>query len=289
VTGLRSRALGSTIADSSGAVSAQYSYNAYGIPTNTSNDAYMFTGRRYDFENSTYHYRNRAYNPSLGRFMQPDPIGTDGGINLYEYAAGDPINKTDPMGTCLEDACVGEAALLIAAANGAIALAPEEGPALAERMQAFGESAQALGEAAYTRLMPYAYQATNFVNTNRWGSAAYGLGNQLIGGEETPEVYGPKSAEVYVQYGAMAGKIFNATRDYLESHEELESEARLHEQSVQAEISGLAPGISYNPLQPISEVSVNTPATSAGQANVGAVGGGSGNWSAFGLNSSSLK
>jgi RHS repeat-associated protein len=60
----------------------------------------MYTGRRYDFENSTYHYRNRTYNPSLGRFMQPDPTGTDGGINLYEYAAGDPINKTDPTGNC---------------------------------------------------------------------------------------------------------------------------------------------------------------------------------------------
>jgi hypothetical protein len=31
--------------------------------------------------------------------MQPDPIGTDGGINLDEYAGSDPINKSDPMGT----------------------------------------------------------------------------------------------------------------------------------------------------------------------------------------------
>ena len=82
-----------------GTVSAQYSYSTYGLPTNTSNDAYMFTGRRYDFESGLYHYRNRSYNAPLGRFMQPDPIGTAGGINLYEYAGGDPINKTDAMGT----------------------------------------------------------------------------------------------------------------------------------------------------------------------------------------------
>jgi hypothetical protein len=37
--------------------------------------------------------------PNLGRFMQPAPIGTDGGFNLYEYGGSDPINKTDPMGT----------------------------------------------------------------------------------------------------------------------------------------------------------------------------------------------
>ena len=102
--------LGSTAADThGGTVTAQYSYSTYGLPTNTGNDAYMFTGRRYDFESGLFHYRNRSYNASLGRFMQPDPIGTDGGINLYEYAGGDPINKTDPQGTVVLPA----AALLV--------------------------------------------------------------------------------------------------------------------------------------------------------------------------------
>ena len=62
----------------------------------------MFAGRRYDFETGLYHSRNRAYHPAFGRFMQPDPIGTAGGINLYEYAASDPINKTDPNGYCAD-------------------------------------------------------------------------------------------------------------------------------------------------------------------------------------------
>jgi RHS repeat-associated protein len=44
------------------------------------------------------HLRARAYAPNLGRFIQPDPIGTAGGINLYAYAGGDPVNAIDPLG-----------------------------------------------------------------------------------------------------------------------------------------------------------------------------------------------
>jgi RHS repeat-associated protein len=42
--------------------------------------------------------RNRYYDPVSGQFTQQDPIGIAGGLNLYGYANGDPINFSDPFG-----------------------------------------------------------------------------------------------------------------------------------------------------------------------------------------------
>ncbi len=42
--------------------------------------------------------RNRYYDPNTGRFTQMDPIGLAGGLNLYGFAGGDPINFSDPFG-----------------------------------------------------------------------------------------------------------------------------------------------------------------------------------------------
>jgi RHS repeat-associated protein len=42
--------------------------------------------------------RNRYYDPTSGRFTQEDPIGLAGGLNLYGFAGGDPVNFNDPYG-----------------------------------------------------------------------------------------------------------------------------------------------------------------------------------------------
>jgi uncharacterized protein RhaS with RHS repeats len=46
--------------------------------------------------------RARWYDPSTGMFLSTDPLGVAGGdLNLYGYVGRDPINASDPTGTCI--------------------------------------------------------------------------------------------------------------------------------------------------------------------------------------------
>jgi RHS repeat-associated protein len=40
----------------------------------------------------------RLYDPAVGRFLNPDPIGFAGGLNLYGYCGGNPVGLVDPSG-----------------------------------------------------------------------------------------------------------------------------------------------------------------------------------------------
>ena len=65
----------------------------------------IFCGYRYDPETQLYYVRNRTYNPVLGRWLQRDPIGYAGGINLYEYVVGRAVVAVDPSGLLTEADC----------------------------------------------------------------------------------------------------------------------------------------------------------------------------------------
>ena len=79
----------------------QYDYDSFGNLTNppTTGNPYTYTSREYDPETGLLFYRARYYDPKVGRFLQQDPKGFDGGdVNFYAYVAGNPINAVDPMG-----------------------------------------------------------------------------------------------------------------------------------------------------------------------------------------------
>ena len=58
-----------------------------------------FPGQTNDPETSLNQNWHREYAPELGRYVQSDPIGLMGGINIYAYVAGNPITRVDPRGT----------------------------------------------------------------------------------------------------------------------------------------------------------------------------------------------
>jgi RHS repeat-associated protein len=59
---------------------------------------YGWTGREYDAETGLSYHRARYYSPTQRRFTQEDPIGYDGGPNLYAYVGGSPLERRDPYG-----------------------------------------------------------------------------------------------------------------------------------------------------------------------------------------------
>jgi RHS repeat-associated protein len=93
--------------DASGNAAATYTYDAWGnVLSATINYSlltvnslrYLWQGREYSFATGLTNFRARWYSPELGRWLSPDPIGLEGGLNLYEAFVNNPVNYRDPSG-----------------------------------------------------------------------------------------------------------------------------------------------------------------------------------------------
>jgi RHS repeat-associated protein len=117
--------LGSVVelTDTAGNVVETYSYDSFGgflrAPP-TIDNPYTYTGREYDPETQLYYYRNRYYDPAIGRFISVDLIlqlshtrswatpyllHQPQELHFYVYVTNNPINYTDPFGLKIDWGC----------------------------------------------------------------------------------------------------------------------------------------------------------------------------------------
>lgn len=97
------------ITDASGVVKERYAFSAYGVRTLLNSDftvrsssecgmEFAFQGQFIDVESGLMNYGYRYYSPQLGRWTCKDPIGEEGGVNLYVMSLNCPLNLVDRFG-----------------------------------------------------------------------------------------------------------------------------------------------------------------------------------------------
>lgn len=89
------------LVDDQAVVVWQGEYRPFGeveLTVNRVENTLRFPGQYVDAETGLYYNWHRYYDPETGRYLTPDPIGLDGGTNLYVYVGENPVNAVDPRG-----------------------------------------------------------------------------------------------------------------------------------------------------------------------------------------------
>jgi RHS repeat-associated protein len=92
-----------------GEVVEQYRYSAFGetetlsptgqiLPRSAVGNPWQYAGKRLDEESGLIAFGMRYYDPSLGRWTSPDPLGFEDGPNLYAYVHNNPFRYFDRLG-----------------------------------------------------------------------------------------------------------------------------------------------------------------------------------------------
>lgn len=89
------------LTDQSGGLQWDGVFDPFGNPYNINGSLTMllgFPGQYWDSETQLAQNWHRDYDPSIGRYVESDPIGLDSGLNTYNYAASMPSRYIDPTG-----------------------------------------------------------------------------------------------------------------------------------------------------------------------------------------------
>ena len=89
--------------NSTGGVAAHYEYGPFGEPLVSTGSVatqmpFRFSTKYQDAETGLLYYGFRYYDPNTGRWLSRDPIGEQGGVNLYGMVGNDAVNRFDFLG-----------------------------------------------------------------------------------------------------------------------------------------------------------------------------------------------
>ena len=95
--------IGAYVSLDSGTVSGTYDYHAFGGTVRAEGASaytlpFRFSSKYQDDESQLYYYGLRYYSPGAGRWLSRDPIGEQGGQNIYAFSGNDLVNQWDLLG-----------------------------------------------------------------------------------------------------------------------------------------------------------------------------------------------
>jgi len=107
------------ITDENGVVVWEATYKPFGEadvnPYSSVVNNFRLPGQYFDQETGLHYNYFRDYHQGIGMYIETDPIGLRGGINMYAYCMNDPVNLVDPSGQ------IGPAGMVIGGLSGAFA------------------------------------------------------------------------------------------------------------------------------------------------------------------------
>ena len=161
------------ITDENGIVVWEATYKPFGgadvNPYSNVVNNFRLPGQYFDHETGLHYNYFMDYHPGIGRYVEPDPIGLGGGINMYAYCMNDPVNMVDPSGQ------FGFAGVIIGGASGFVA-------GFVAGAQAGNIWAGVIGGAGGALIGGFVGGVGGFVFSHKVGAMVGGIVGGVIGG-----------------------------------------------------------------------------------------------------------